>query len=282
MIRIYPLLLFTTLSYYVIEILSNTLLPSYAGGDPYDFKLSFFKTMDTLLLLNSTPVFTSTGLGMNYPSWSISSEIISYFVFGLTSLYSIGKNKKWVVLSIIFICTVFCVYNKHFFFTEDYGFIRGLICFNLGYFVWYFSKKDFAVSDKLEYLIPIVILVIFYQLNSYKSVNHQMFGLITIPIFFSLSIVILLKTNGYLSKFLDIKPLNFLGQVSYSVYLNHALLILLIPRISFSILKIPQNSSTEIYVLIASLLFIIFYSAYTYKYIELKGGQFLRKKMLKN
>jgi len=88
--------------------------------------------------------------------------------------------------------------------------------------------------------------------------------------------------NGYLSKFLDIKPLNFLGQVSYSVYLNHALLILLIPRISFSILKIPQNSSTEIYVLIASLLFIIFYSAYTYKYIELKGGQFLRKKMLKN
>lgn len=165
----------------------------------------------------------------------------------------------------------------------DYGFVRGLISFNLGYFVWLVSKMKFKLNNNLEYVIPVILVLIFYILNSYpeESETKGMIGLITIPIFFAISILILLKTNGLLSKALDTRPLQFLGETSYSIYLNHYLFISLIPQVLFGILKIPQNTMTELIVFTGVILFVIIYSKYTYKYVEVNGGKFLRKLLLK-
>jgi len=287
--RLYPLLFFTTtlmLSYRLFRYFISTYYTSmynFTNEETQPITALLHDYLDTILMSNSNPIL-GTSLGVNSPTWSISAEMISYLVFGLVSVYAIGKGKKVLLFLVILFSILFCIYKGELFMTGNYGFVRGLISFNLGYFVYLLSKTNFKLNNKLEFLIPIFLILIFYFLNSYPegSLAKNMFGLITIPLFFALSILTLLKTNGVLSDFLDTKFMQFLGQTSYSIYLNHYLLVALIPMILFQLLKLPQSDITHILVFIFSLLIVVFYSKYTYKYVELKGGRYLRKKMFKN
>ncbi len=282
--RLYPLLFFTSILFLAYMLLKNQMSNFFTstGDDILTTKELLFQLFETLSLSNSNPIF-GAGLGLNSPTWSISAEITSYIVFGLVSIYAIGKSKKILLFIITLVSVLFCVYKGGLFWTGDYGFVRGLISFNLGYFVFLSYKIKFKLNNNLEYLIPILILSIFYILNSYdvEGSDGGMFGLFTIPLFFALSITTLLKTDGLLSKLLDTKPIQFLGKVSYSIYLNHLLVISLTPKIMFSVLKLPRNTSTELLVFLISILIVVLYSNYTYKFIEVKGGKYLRKLLLK-
>lgn len=277
--RLYPLLLFTAtlfLGYLIFKNYMSDFFPTTADKI-YSTNELLYQYIETLLLENANPIFGS-GLGINSPTWSISAEITSYLVFGFVSIYAIGRTKNITLTLITLISILFFVYKGSLFWTGSYGFIRSLISFNLGYFVWLTYKMKFKLNNNLEYLIPILLVIIFYFLN---KIENGMFGLSVIPLFFSLSIVTLLKTDGLLSKLLDTKPIQFLGKISYSIYLNHLLVVSLTPKIMFSIFKVPRNTTTEILVFLVSILIVVIYSNYTYKFIEVKGGKYLRKLMLK-
>ena len=165
-----------------------------------------------------------------------------------------------------------------YFASVDYGFVRGLVSFNTGYFVWYLSRKEFKIHNFFEFVIPVVTVVIFYFLNKFNhfSPQSQTLGLFTVPIFFGIAILVFLKTNGFLSRVLETKPFQFLGVISFSVYLNHKLLLLIIPTAVFSILKIPENDITQLTVLLFAVAVVILYSYFTYVVIERKCGKKLR------
>lgn len=275
----YPLLFFTALLFFFFEIVSNTFFPQYLNSHESIASLGLL-TLDTLIFANSTPLL-GPELGINEPSWSVSAEMIAYLCFGLASVFATGSRKRGILLLVILFAAVFSVWTKSYFDRPYYGFIRGLLSFNLGYFVWYFSEKKFSVSDKLEYAIPIILLGLLYQLHTYElnSPEKQMFGLFCIPLFFAFSILVLIKTRGVLSAFLESPPLQFLGKVSYSIYLNHFLLILLIPKVIFIIAKVPGHPLTQVLVLTGATLFVIFYSRHTYTYIERGGTQLLTRKL---
>ena len=94
--------------------------------------------------------------------------------------------------------------------------------------------------------------------------------------FVVLLVIYHLKTNNYISKFLESRPLRYLGKISYSVYLNHALLLLIIPRGFFNGLNVSSNSIYEILILLVSLSFVLLYSHVTFIYVESKLGKLLR------
>jgi len=279
--RLFPLLFYTVTLTLIFDLIGNFYLPNLVKNVD-EVSTLLMRYLDTLTFMNSTPVLGSSS-GINGVSWSISSEMISYFVFGSVSLFAIGQKKNFVILTVIIFCFLFSIYNGSHFNTGDYGFIRGLISFNLGYFVWLLSLKKIKVNNYLEFLIPVFLLTMFYLMNNYMSgFNKQMFGLFVVPIFFSVSILLLLNTNGLITKVLNTKPLVFLGEISYSVYLNHAIFILVGPKIIFNILGLPQNTSTEIFVFLMIITTIIIYSKLTYVYVEKKGGQLLKKKLTKS
>ncbi len=274
-IRLFPLLFYTVTLMLLFDLIGNFYFPNLVNNVD-TISILLIRYMDTLLFMNSTPILGSTS-GINGVSWSISSEMISYFVFGLVSIYSIGKKKNILILSIIISCIAFSIFNGSHINTGDYGFVRGLISFNLGYFVWLFSKKEIKINNKIEILIPLFLLILFYIMNNFLSgFNKEMFVLFVIPLFFSVSILILIKTNGLISKILDSKSLIFLGDISYSLYLNHFLFLLIIPKIVFNLFNVPQTTFTEISVLVIFVIFIIYYSKLTYILIEKKGGSLLK------
>ncbi|WP_036153540.1 acyltransferase family protein [Maribacter forsetii] len=280
-IRLFPLLFFTATLALGLDIIGNYFFPSMV--DNVDtLPVLLLRYMDTLCFTNSSPILGSTS-GMNGVSWSISSEMISYIVFGLISIIAIKKNNRGLLLGIVIITSIlFAVYNGSYINTGDYGFIRGLISFNLGYFVWKISRLNFNVPNIFEYLIPILLLVIFYVLNKLIfGFQKEMLILAIVPIFFASAILVLLKTNGLLSKILSSKPLVFLGDISYSIYLNHFLLVLILPRLFFGMFKLPQNNFTQLGLFILIIAFVIIFSNLTYKYIEKKGSRLLRDIILK-
>jgi peptidoglycan/LPS O-acetylase OafA/YrhL len=262
-IRLYPMLLFSTGMYWYFV-------------RPFTDKHHIFLALDTLLLTNSTPILGTT-IGMNYPSWSISSEMLSYFAFGICSLLAIRKKKDHLIIAITIACFGFLLYQQKYFQTGSWGFIRGLACFNLGYLIHMLATKNIKIHDYLEGVIMIIISAMMYLLYHLKIKNTLIFTFIhfIVPIVFALSIFILIKTNGIVSKLLQTTPLQFLGKISYSLYLNQALVIgFAIPKFY----KWIDFLSGETKLTICTLLLftcLIIYSSGTQLLIESKFGKIL-------
>jgi peptidoglycan/LPS O-acetylase OafA/YrhL len=286
-IRLYPLLFFSTtlyVLYYVISDKIKVLIPSlsslFQSSEPTAGIGLATKYFDTILFLNSTPILGTT-MGMNYPSWSISSEMIVYLVFGLVMMFTSRKRMVTIAfLIILFLSVAFSVFNDKFFFAGDYGFIRAYVSFTVGHFVWVLSKRKFKVHNFLEWMIAPLILLLFYILNETEGQVREMIGLGFVPLFFGLSILTLIKSNGLVSRMLETKPFGLLGKTSYSIYLNHALLLVLIPKSIFRLLKLPQTEPVQLMVLLLTLTAIVGYSYLTYLFVEKRGGAMFKKRIL--
>jgi peptidoglycan/LPS O-acetylase OafA/YrhL len=259
-IRLYPLLLFSTCMYWYFV-------------HPHWNKKSQLLALDTLLLTNSTPIL-GTGIGMNYPSWSISSEMISYLFFGSCSLIGIKLNKQWLVGIITLACFGFLYTQQNYFLLGDYGFIRGLACFNLGYFIFSLPFKNIKLPKAFEWVVLASIIGIMYahfhlnQNNPYRIVLS-----LFIPINFAIAIFILIHTNGIIGTFLQSKPMLFLGKISFSVYLNHAFIIgYFIPKF-YQWIQFTNGENKKTLSVILLMLLLLVYSWGTQFLIENKLGK---------
>jgi peptidoglycan/LPS O-acetylase OafA/YrhL len=287
--RLYPLLLYTTLlffSYYLVLKLMKIYFPSlsiFNGQDVINLKDECLYLIDTIFLTNSTPFLGST-MGVNIPTWSISSEFISYIFYGIVVFLFVGRVRNLLLLGTIICGLLYSYYQADLFpFNGDFGFVRGLIAFNLGYFVWYFSNKNIKIPNIAEIFIPVLLLILFYYLNFYsvhQPETKQLLGIFVVPLFFSFSILSFLKTDGLISRLLNLKIFQFLGNISYSIYLNHYLIILVIPKLIFWFFGLPQSSLNQVFVFILTTLVVIVYSNFTYKYIEIRFTKYLRRKFL--
>jgi peptidoglycan/LPS O-acetylase OafA/YrhL len=132
--------------------------------------------------------------------------------------------------------------------------LRGFISFNLRCFVWELNKIKFKINNKIDYLIPILLLVILY-LNFWGRTNEKglILGTVAIPLFFSLSILTLLKADETISKIRDMKPFQYLGKTLDSMCLIHRSLIKIILPPIYTIFKVeiihfkPNNCDYNFY-----------------------------------
>jgi len=266
LIRLYPLLLYTTLLFFGLMLIGkhwNTF------NDPYP--VLFLQLTDTLTLMNSNPIFGSS-LGINYPSWSISSEMISYALFGCC-LFMFRKNAVIVLSLFLLGAGLFILYTGRYMYMGDFGFVRGLFCFILGYLVHLLSQKVNARFGTLpELLFLFLLLLVFKYLPSE--------GAILLPFVFALGIFIFVSGKGIITSFLETKPAQFLGKISYSVYLNHAIVVLILKKLFFDLLGLDQSKvSINVGYLLISVASTIVYSYFTNRYIETGIGDRLKQRL---
>lgn len=280
-IRIYPLLLFSTIIFFVSLVISNSIFPSllhYASS----VQMLVYQALDTLCLTNSTPLL-GDGLGLNFPTWSISSEMVSYLIFGFMMVLVPSQFKMKAIIGLIAVCFLFLLYQERYFLTGTWGFIRGLLCFNLGYVVYVIAKKDFKLPAFFELVLGIVLLVLFYFLHQNNfTVQRELLALVFVPPLFALFILVLLKSNGLISRMLDTSPFQFVGKISYSIYLNHALIVVVIPRILFDLFLWETTNDHLIWSAILVIVVLFSYSVFTYQIIELKMGKSLKSLLNKS
>ena len=271
-IRLFPLLVYSVVVFLVVETLGPYLFPNQFNN-PNTLSESALLTFDSILFTNSTPLLGSS-MGMNPPSWSISSEMISYILYGLIL---INFRKKGIIFSLVILISFIVLYFSQLEFeitTGDFGFVRGFYSFFIGVFVfrcYSFSKVSF--NSFYEILTLLLIITALYIINKGVTNNLEFFG----PIVFGISIFIFSKSHGIFTKILEKKFFQFLGKTSYSIYLNHMLIILVFPRLIFGFFEINKTDFNMILVLIFTLFVNCLYSWFTYKFIELKGGKLLKR-----
>lgn len=277
-IRLYPLVFFSVLVFFIFEIISNIFFQRLINT-PENLMSLIMKTFNSLLLINSTPLTIGYGW-MNDPTWSVSSEFISYILFGITCLI-LKIQKRWYIAILLIITSIYILFKSGDFFTfSDYSFLRGFVGFFSGFVVWKLHSSN--KNNFPEIILLVSLIIVLYTLNNITGSTKLIFGMISIPLFFSSFLYLLLNSSGFLSDVLESKVFQFLGKISYSIYLNHFIFLLVIPRFIFKFFGLLNSTLNQFFVLIFTVCFIIFYSKMTYEVIEKKLGRLLKNIILKN
>lgn len=267
-IRLFPLLFYTEVIFIIASLIGES-SPMKNVGE-LGLRYYAYTAFDTLTFMGSTPVFGSW-ISNNYPAWSISSEMVSYAVFGLVIL--LVPKIKYLTFGIIALLSgLFIISRGEYLLAYDYGFVRGLLCFSLGIFTnLVLSKRTFSLSafeiPFLIFLIAAMYVVHHWELNLWELV---------FPFIFAVGIIIFASSKGVVTQLLKSEPFQYLGKISYSIYLNHAIVLILVNVILFRALKSPVNELIIAISLLTSISLAILYSHFTYEYIEKRAGKILK------
>lgn len=279
-VRLYPLLSYTTLVYLCVEVGAALLMPG-AVKTPVGAAELAWMTIDSLLMTNATPLFGSTD-GLNFPVWSISAEMISYSVFGLIMLAFRGRARIMAIMMVMVIAAMMLFIHGRYFSGGAFGFARALLCFNAGTLISLTPVRPGRNAAWMEGLIPVGILLILYLLQDATEQMRMFVGIVLLPAFFASCIILFNRTDGMIGRWLNSKVMRFAGRISYSVYLNHAILILLVPRIAFGMAGISFTPGTGLMISVLILVLVLIYSHFTYEWVEIRGGRWLENKLKKN
>jgi peptidoglycan/LPS O-acetylase OafA/YrhL len=275
--RLFPLLVFST---FVFVLASNAIvfaktmvIASGHGGflnNPGSLEYLVPRVSEilaTLTFTHSLGIFDD--LILNTPTWSISTEFYTYFLFAALCLMLHGRNRviAFTLLSIMgLIASVWASVNIHdclakkgcLSLTYDFGFIRCVYSFFLGTLVYYTSRWLHINHGALQ------VTGIFGLFLLFSVVDDVPVAAFVFPVGFAVIVLSLCADNGSLSDVLKFKPFQLLGERSYSIYLLHMPLLLI-----FENLTKRSNgflSSTLILTVYVTTLVII--SGWSYRFIE--------------
>ena len=224
--RIYPLHFFS-----LTLLILGVILLSPAGY--YPNKIEFPGAILTnYLLLNAFyihPVYT-----WNIPSWSIGAEWAAYLLFPFIVLFIQKIKKPAIIFLLVFIAfsyyaIMFLLHRVNPLYpnipvphnlntTYDYGFLRGITGFTIGillYLLYQSAKAQKVFQKDAIALITMAGLFIVMHFGLNDSI---------IIILFSLLVISFASNNGMILKICRNKFLQYLGDISYSIYLMQTFL----------------------------------------------------------
>ncbi|WP_263601718.1 acyltransferase family protein [Chryseobacterium sp. PET-29] len=241
--------------------------------------VSFYKTF--LYLFGIQSWIPGKALILNFPGWSISVEFLFYLIFPwlYNYLYSKGNKSIWIIAVLIWIGTqVFsnlyinspAYKGPH---TESHEFshyfplwhINEFLIGNIAGLLFVKNRKeknyDLAV---VVFFIAIILSLIFIPLNFHNGLMAVFF----VPVIYLISC-----NNGLITKFFALKPLEFLGEISYAIYIIHIPVLYIVRSVLWDYFQISE-SNTLFWIYMPVLMIV---SAGFYQFIEKPMRDYLRK-----
>lgn len=272
--RIYPLHLFTLLLL-IPFVLIVPIFYSAAVDGSWETYFAWSAIWDNLLLIHS--MNQHTYLSWNIVSWSIGAEWWNYLVACLTIPFLFKSHRFFSVITTIISFLILYFLNLHFGkldITFDYGWLRCFAEFTLGIITYQiylsnFSKKILG-KPWLNSLLLLGITLLFH-FNAHD--------LMVIPVFMILLLSVAHQTNSSES-FLNHKVVNYLGKISYSVYMIHGIWFM-VYWFTFPYLKTQYHLESlslfmKLVYVISFVGFTIISAHFTYYGIELKCRNWLK------
>lgn len=276
--RLYPLHLFC-LAVLVVFYLSLLLLMPKAAEV---IKAFFDWAALPVYLLMGQSMGVYPGLAWNVPSWSIAAEWWTYLIaIFLFPVLNVGKNwRTWLAMgvSVFGLWLLITLHEKHTLdITYDFGILRCLFSFVIGMGLYQLYKAgtcEGLLDSTTGFLMGVVLVLL--------ALHSPISDLWILPAF-SLLILSTAYNKGKVQDFLNTRPLQYLGNISYSVYMMQALWLFMFWAL-FGAYK-TQNNIQDIAMgmklvwLFGILLLNILSAALTYHFIEIPSREKLRKAM---
>jgi peptidoglycan/LPS O-acetylase OafA/YrhL len=226
--------------------------------------------LDNLLLINA--MNQHNYLSWNIVAWSIGAEWWAYVAACLLIPFIYQKSWwRWVLISFAaFYTLIALVHHKgNLDITFDYGWMRCLASFCMGAVLYQVYLKKIGktwLAMNVSVLLSLLFIV---------SIFHFRWpDLLVIPVF-CLLILSAAWNDGAVKNILESKPLRYLGDISYSIYMMHGVWFMVfwfcLPylRTTYGI-----QQFTGWMIMVYGFLFValtLFSAHFTYQYIELKG-----------
>ncbi len=223
--------------------------------------------------------FFQSGESFNGPSWTLSCEMLGYILF----FYILTKSRKPMVLFVICILTGFSILQMRMnvplfnpqtakMFT---GFFIGCVTYKLNLYI-----AGLPVRTKHRLSAVLLIFTATVMLLTYKVGYIKFFGQWdrVMPVFvYPMIILIALNVKG-LNIVLSAKPLTYLGDISYSIYLLHfPVLLILTTFLPLAGVNPDYTSWTAMLTFMASTISL---SVLSYHFVEKPLQKYIRKKYL--
>ncbi|WP_225130650.1 MULTISPECIES: acyltransferase [unclassified Bradyrhizobium] len=289
--RVYPLHIVMLLANLVFRLLRiGLVMAGVVVAAPAAFEVNNAYSFGLNVLLLHSMGFIDY-LSWNAPSWSISVEFYTYLVFGLLVLIALRmRSLAWsyvlsgllAIGSLVFI--IFVLEKKSIELQTDFGLLRCFVGFFLGVLMVRIvdrlpAKPGPAAQGALQFVAMIASIV----LVSLAEANPA--ATFLAPVMFAIFLGSLLAFPDALlvPRILVAKPLIWLGRRSYSIYMVHALVVLLaeyfvrgvgagrIAALDSIWAGLPATLN-----LVVSLAAVLAVSHLTYLYVEIPGGRLLR------
>jgi peptidoglycan/LPS O-acetylase OafA/YrhL len=294
--RLYPLHLVTTATALLAVVGVQTLkliLANYGWklGNEAPFGVEFFNLkllgLDLLLL---------QGVGImrmeihNYPSWSISVEIWLYLVFALLMLVVKGRAFRIVAsAAIVALCVVYFVAYwstapQDLRTLDTRGMPRGLLSFFQGVLLFHIYRhvgpwlggatrgavppvggRPKAPGRRLSIGALSAAQLVAAGLALYLVDRQHLLGTfqLVIPFSFALLVLLLLPDRGVVAYLLQTRPVQWMGRLSYSIYLTHVTVLTVVDWVGRTV---PEPAKHLVGLVYLGAVFA--FSALTYRYIE--------------
>jgi peptidoglycan/LPS O-acetylase OafA/YrhL len=223
--RLYPLHLFMLVCFIGFELIHAAISTRYVPSPSAPFtgeEKSLPAIAANILLIHSLHLFDT--LTWNRPSWSISTEFYSYFIFALMLIWF--RKRGWLVIAIVMVVSpvVIAFVSDHNMETSfDYGIIRciygfsaGILAFNI-YDLYLREPSAFAnrVTTTIAEVTSLAIMLTFVFMSGTKTIS------VLAPYVFLIVVIAFSLDGGLLSSVMKWRPLVALGTLSYSIYMIH-------------------------------------------------------------
>ncbi|MBO0661640.1 acyltransferase [Jiella sp. MQZ9-1] len=220
--RVYPLHLFMLALYVAVEC---AMLAVKGPGEAFQGGTSIAGLIANLAMVHSLGVLDT--LTWNYPSWSISAELVAYGLFGLAVVTVPRLIVPLCALAIVIGLPVIALVNGNMDASSNLGWLRCVAGFSLGVIlrraIWREEAGETArrhvISWSLAEAAAVLLLIVFVDQIGSTTLS------VLAPLVFAFALYVFSHEGGVLSRGLKLRPIAFLGAVSYSIYMTHAFVI---------------------------------------------------------
>lgn len=255
--------------YHNPSIINGDYLSVLHSGPESNYSISLINFFSNTFFLQTifSPVY-----GTNGPLWSLSNEFWYYILFPTIFIFLI-KNKHKLFYKLINLCVIIIIvgliHNK----------IEGFIIWMLGVLVfWVYSKEYVFKNIAIQYLLIILssllwgFSIVFSKINS--SDNLLISNDLLIGISFSIFLIAVKNSKLFMIKNIFLKKFSlFLSEISFSMYLVHFPIVILI--FSFFYKDNKQELSFYNFIIFTLITFLLIIISYIFWFLfERKTADF--------
>ncbi len=241
--RVYPLHLLMLFAFLVIEvakfIAENFFLlpvntPSFIHNNLWNFISNIFLVQN----------FVHPSLSWNKPSWSISAEFYTYFLYGVICI--LARKFYSFKLILVVLLSFICLFKYGISDDNVSGPLRCIFSFFLGCLVEYCFRLAYFKPMKLWSILWVSLLALTLWFINYYDNSFLSYARLTLLFAFFVFASVLLPSYSFVTIFLENKYFLYLGKISFGIYMVHSAVLWCITQFARVVFEIPSIFEGEI------------------------------------